>query len=144
MGTGRLIWTFRRFFFYGVIVLLFCIFIKKKKPKDIFCRAFPKKENFNIFYAYMIWSIPGLILMIVLSFIYASFFIPKYPFIISISKYLYEDIVSPIYAFYQLIMGIFIQIGGGAVAWIGVFFDLIWTLFCAGFIFWGIRTQLQE
>ena len=69
---GRLIWTIRRLFFYGVIALIVCMLVFNISPQNIITNAFAKNGEFNLFYAYMIWSIPGLIIMVIISLIYAK------------------------------------------------------------------------
>lgn len=142
MGRGRLIWTIRRLFFYGVIVLLICIFLFGINPIDIINGTFANGVKFNLFYAYMLCSIPGLIIMIIISLKYAKSYQPKIPIIVPLLRYLWEDIVSPVYAFLNLLFGAIVQKKGRDVDWDGLIWDVVWTILCGCFILWGFLTQI--
>ena len=141
MGMGRLIWTIRRLFFYGVIALIVCMLVFNISPQNIITNAFAKNGEFNLFYAYMIWSIPGLIIMVIISLIYAKSYGEKSLFV-PFLRFLYEDITSPIYGLIQPIGGFIAKSQGREVDWGGVIWDFIWTLLCGGFILWGFLTQI--
>lgn len=140
MGEGRLCWTLRRPFFYGTIMLFVCMIAYGVHFMDIFDGAFARNGDFNLFFAYLFWSIPGLILMVIISVANAdSWGLPK---VASLFRFLFEDLVSPIYAVFQLIFGFFIQKMGRDVDWAGLIWDLVWTIICVGFIVWGVLTQI--
>lgn len=141
MGTGRLLWTIRRPFFYGVIVLLICLLYFKINISDIWNGAFAG-SMFNLFYAYILWSIPGLIIMLIISIIVLKLFFKPDSVIVAFLKFTFEDLISPVYNIIQLIIGFIVNKRGGDVDWPGCIWDVVWTLVCGGFIFWGIATQI--
>ena len=141
MGTGRFLWTLRRPFFYGVIVLLVCLLFFKISFSDIWNGAFAG-SSFNLFYAYLLWSVPGLIIMLVISIIVVKVFFDEDSVIVAFLKFLFEDIVSPIYNVFQFIWGFVVSKRGDDVDWPGCIWDVIWTLIWGGFIFWGLATQI--
>lgn len=144
MGRGRLFWTIRRFFFYGLIVLLISVFLLDISLMKIFDGAFANNTDFNLFYAYMLWSIPGYIIMVIISLKYAKSYQPRKSLLVHFLRFLWEDIVSPIYAFLNLIFGAIVQKRGREVDWDGLIWDVIWTILCGGFIYWGIMTQIGK
>lgn len=142
MGTGRLLWTIRRPFFYGVVVLLVCLLYFKVNISDLWNGAFTG-SNFNLFYAYLIWSIPGLLIMLVISIIVVKTAYNEISTVVAILKFTFEDIVSPIYNVFQFVGGFIVNKLGRDVDWPGCIWDVIWTLMWGGFIFWGIATQIR-
>ncbi len=141
MGTGRFLWTIRRPFFYGVVVLLVCLIGLKVKFSQLWNGAFAG-DNFNLFYAYLIWSVPGLILMLVISIIVVKNFYDEDSAIIGFLRFTFEDIVSPFYNIFQFVGGFIVSKLGNDVDWPGCIWDLIWTLIWGGFIYWGLATQI--
>ena len=143
MGEGRLYWSLRRPFFYGIIVLVVCLIRFNVTIPEIFDLAFARSGEFSLFHAYLFLSLPGLIVTIVFSQMYADTWGTDLPMPISILTFLFEDLVSPVYSIFQLIMGFIIEKAGGDVDWGGVIWDVIWTVICGGFIAWGLLTQIQ-
>ena len=142
MGEGRLYWTLRRPFFYGIIVLVVCLIRFNVTIPEIFDLAFARSGEFSLFHAYLFWSLPGLIVTIIFSQMFADTWGTDLPMPISILTFLFEDLVSPVYSIFQLIMGFIIEKAGGDVDWGGVIWDVIWTVICGGFIAWGLLTQI--
>ena len=141
MGTGRLLWTLRRPFFYGVVVLIVSLLFLKVKFTDLWNGAFAG-SNFNLFYAYLVWSVPGLILMLVISIIVVKKFYDEDSALVGFIRFTFEDIVSPIYNIFQFVGGFIASKLGNDVNWPGCIWDVIWTLIWGGFIFWGLATQI--
>lgn len=141
MGTGRFLWTIRRPFFYGAVTLLVCLIYFKVKFSDLWNGAFAG-SNFNLFYAYLIWSVPGLILMLVISIIVIKVAYDDDPVIVAFIKLTLEDLVSPFLNVFQFVGGFIASKLGNDVEWPGCIWDLIWTLIWGGFIYWGLSTQI--
>ena len=141
MGTGRFLWTIRRPFFYGVVVLLVCLFFFDVNISDLWNGAFVG-SNFNLFFAYLVWSVPGLILMMVISIIVVTKLYDENSGIVAYIRFTFEDIVSPVYNIFQFVGGFIVSKLGHEVDWPGCIWDVIWTLLWGGFIFWGLATQI--
>ena len=142
MGSGRLLWTLRRPFFYGVVVLLFVIFYYGVDLSRIIQGTFSSGRHFNLFYAYLFWSIPGLVLMMTISVLSIKLIGELDSVVLSLGKFLFEDLISPFLNIYQFCVGIFLSKIGRDVDWGGCIWDMIWTVACAGFILWGLTTQI--
>ena len=136
---GRVLWTIRRPGFYGVIVLLFALFCGIS-CRQIATAAFPSNQNFNLFFAYLFWSAPTLIITTLLSVIYAKSWGDKAPIVIVLAKFFANDIISPIFCIIQLPLGLILRLLGDEVDWFGCFFDFFWTIAWLVYIMYGVVT----
>ena len=80
--------------------------------------------------------------MLIISIIVLKLFFKPDSVIVAFSRFMFEDIVSPVYNIIQLVIGFIISKRGGEVDWPGYIWDVVWTLVCGGFIFWGLATQI--
>lgn len=139
---GRIFWTLRRTSLYALVALLFCVF-NEISFKSIVSKAFPFSGTFDLFYTSMVWSGPALLAFFSLSLVYAKcFFKESYSRNTGIGTFVFEDLVSPIYNIYFFFACIKYARRGDSVAWDGVVFDLVWTIFWISYLVIHVRAIL--
>lgn len=134
---GRVLWTIRRPAFYGVIVLIYCLF-KGISIRTIAHAAFLTNEGFNLFYAYIFWSVLILFIATLFSILFAKYCAYEDSIPVIIGKYIVNDVISPVLCLIQLPMGIIVRLEGDKVDWFGCFFDFFWTIGWIIYIIYGI------
>ena len=130
---GRILWSLRRPPLYALIALIVYL-IKGVSFGEIIGKAVPFSNSLSLFYSLMLWGGGLFVLFLLFSIIYAKgFFKHNFKIWKALKTFLYEDLVSPVYCFYQLAGAIYVSRKGESVFWPGIIFDLVWTIFWIAF-----------